>query len=178
MSIVFIGPPAAGKSRAGRRLARRLGLPYVDTDRRIVAEHGPISELFAHSGEAVFREIERETVAAALTDAEVISLGGGAVVDEETQARLREHTVIQVLATPAAIEQRISGNTKRPLIKSIDDWQAIYERRRDIYDRLADVTIDTSFRPMSRVVDDIETWLRANGVLAQSTTNHEGSTHA
>lgn len=160
MSVVFIGPPAAGKSRAGRRLARRLGVTYADTDSVIVAEHGPISELFSASGEVAFRAIERDTVVRALRDAEVVSLGGGAVVDEATQALLREHIVIQVIASPAAIEQRISGNTKRPLIKSIDDWKAIYERRRGIYERLADVTFDTSFRPMSRVVDDIEAWLR------------------
>lgn len=160
MSIVFIGPPAAGKSRAGRRLARRLGATYADTDRLIVAEHGPIPEIFAERGEAGFRAIERDTVAQALDDAEVVSLGGGAVIDESTQRLLAEHTVIQVIATPAAIEQRITGNSKRPLTSTIDDWLAVYERRREIYDRLADVTFDTSFRPMSRVVDDIEAWLR------------------
>ncbi|MGO2112554.1 MAG: shikimate kinase [Pseudoclavibacter sp.] len=160
MSLVFIGPPAAGKSRAGRRLARRLGASYTDTDRSIVADHGPISELFATKGEAEFRALERDYVAAALESSDVVSLGGGAVMDEQTQALLASHTVIQVLASPAAIEQRISGNTKRPLIKSIDDWRAIYDRRRETYDRLAQVTFDTSFRPMSRVVDDIESWLQ------------------
>ena len=169
MSIVFIGPPAAGKSRAGRRLARRLGASYADTDRLIAAAHGPIPELFATRGEAAFRAIERETVAQALRDAEVVSLGGGAVVDPGTQALLAHHTVIQVVASPAAIEQRISGNTKRPLIKSLDDWQAIYERRRELYDRLAVVTFDTSFTPMSRVVDDIERWLRDRQGASDST---------
>lgn len=159
MAVVFIGPPAAGKSRAGRRLARRLGRTYADTDRSIVLEHGPIADLFATRGEAAFRAIEREAVAAALAEAHVVSLGGGAVVDPQTQRLLAQHTVVQVVASPAAIEQRISGNTKRPLLKSIDDWIALYERRRDLYDRLADATFDTSFRPMSRVVDEIERWV-------------------
>lgn len=168
MSIVFIGPPAAGKSRAGRRLARRLGLSYVDTDRSIVAEHGPIADLFAAHGEAAFRDIERAVVAQSLTEAEVLSLGGGAVCDEQTQRLLEQHTVVQVLASRPAIEQRITGNAKRPLIKSIDDWQRIYDSRRAIYDRLADVTIDTSFRPMSAVVDDIEAWLREHRPAASA----------
>lgn len=159
MSIVFIGPPAAGKSRAGRRLARRLGRSFADTDRLIVAAHGPISDFFEQHGEAAFRDIERETVARALVAHEVVSLGGGAVVDPSTQALLAQHTVIQVLASPAAIEQRITGNAKRPLIRSLADWREIYERRREIYDRLADATFDTSFRPMSRVVDEIESWV-------------------
>lgn len=161
MSIVFIGPPAAGKSRAGRRLARRLGLSFVDTDKRIVAAHGSIADLFAAHGEPAFRDLERETVASSLAEAEVVSLGGGACVDPSTQALLAQHTVVQVVASPLAIERRISGNARRPLIRSIDDWRAIYERRREIYDRLADATFDTSFRPMSAVVDDIERWLRA-----------------
>lgn len=168
MSIVFIGPPAAGKSRAGRRLARRLGLSYIDTDRQIVAEHGPIPDIFASAGEAAFREIERLAVAAALDEAEVVSLGGGAVCNDRTQALLANHTVVQVLASRAAIEQRITGNTKRPLITGIDDWQVIYDRRREIYERLADVTFDTSFRPMSGVVDDIETWLREHRAAGAS----------
>lgn len=181
MSIVFIGPPAAGKSRAGRRLARRLGATYIDTDRRIVAEHGPIADIFEAAGETAFRELERETVAASLDAAQIVSLGGGAVCDERTQALLAGHTVVQVLASRAAIEQRITGNAKRPLIKSIDDWQRIYDGRRAIYERLADVTFDTSFRPMSGVVDDIEGWLREHrpdATRPRPTVDHEqkGST--
>ncbi|GGA57450.1 shikimate kinase [Pseudoclavibacter endophyticus] len=175
MTIAFIGPPAAGKSRAGRRLARRLGASYADTDRRIAADHGPISELFATRGEAAFRALERDYVARALREVEVVSLGGGAVMDDATQALLGHHTVIQVLASPAAIEQRISGSTKRPLIKSLDDWRAIYERRREVYERLADATFDTSFRPMSRVVDDIEAWLRETNHAVLGTARHEGT---
>lgn len=160
MSIVLIGPPAAGKSRAGRRLARRLRLSHVDSDKLIVARHGTIPELFASHGEEHFRELERDIVREALQGGGVVSLGGGAVMDPQTQALLPGHTVLQVVASPAAIEPRITGNTKRPLLRSIDDWIALYERRRSTYDRLADATFDTSFRPMRRVVDEIEQWLR------------------
>ncbi|ERK72528.1 hypothetical protein N136_01109, partial [Leifsonia aquatica ATCC 14665] len=59
MTIVLIGPPAAGKTRLGKRLAKRLGLGFVDTDARVVAAHGPISEIFADHGEPHFRALER-----------------------------------------------------------------------------------------------------------------------
>ena len=159
MTVVLIGPPAAGKSRAGRRLARRLEASYLDTDRVIAAAHGPVPDIFRTLGEPAFREIERETVARSLDEAEVVSLGGGAVMDPQTQAALAGHTILQVVASPAAIERRIVGNTKRPLLQSIDDWIALYEQRRETYDRLAVATFDTSFRPMRHVVDDMEAWL-------------------
>lgn len=160
MSIVLIGPPAAGKTRGGRRLARRLDVEFTDTDRVIVARHGPIPDLFASLGEPGFRAIEREVVAEALAGGGVVSLGGGAVMDEATQRLLASHAVIQLVASPIAIERRIRGSTKRPLIRSIDDWQRIYEARRDTYDRLATVTFDTSHGTMAAIVADIEDWVR------------------
>ncbi|MGO3555858.1 MAG: shikimate kinase, partial [Microbacterium gubbeenense] len=64
-AIVFIGPMGAGKSSIGRRVAKRLGTTFTDTDSMIVREHGPIADLFEAQGEAEFRRIERETVATA-----------------------------------------------------------------------------------------------------------------
>lgn len=162
MTVVLIGPPAAGKTRGGRRLARRLETTFTDTDKVIVARHGAISDLFAERGEAAFRELERDVVAEALAGGGVVSLGGGAVMDPGTQERLAAHTVVQLTASPAAIERRIGGSTKRPLIRSIEDWQALYDRRRETYDRLADATFDTSFRTMAAVVAEIEEWVRTH----------------
>ncbi|KAB1657858.1 shikimate kinase [Pseudoclavibacter chungangensis] len=162
MSIVLIGPPAAGKTRGGRRLARRLDVEFVDTDRVIVSRHGPIPDVFASHGESGFRAIEREVVAEALDGGGVVSLGGGAVMDPDTQRLLPPHTVIQLVASPAAIERRIRGSTKRPLIRSIDDWQRLYDARRETYERLATVTFDTSHGTMAAVVADIEQWVRAH----------------
>ncbi|PPG39169.1 shikimate kinase [Pseudoclavibacter sp. RFBA6] len=162
MSVVLIGPPAAGKSRAGRRLAKVLGASYADTDKVIVARHGAIPDIFAAHGELEFRRLERDVIAEHLETTEVLSLGGGAVMDAETQARLDGHTVVLLTASPAAIAERITGNSKRPLITGIESWTQIYEARRETYERLADVSFDTSFRPMVRVVDDIAEWLEQN----------------
>ena len=82
-TIALIGPPAAGKTRLGKRLARRLSLPFVDTDAVVVSQHGPIPEIFARHGEPYFRELERAAVAEAIREPGVarIGLGSGVVAD-------------------------------------------------------------------------------------------------
>ncbi|SJM53889.1 shikimate kinase [Gulosibacter sp. 10] len=162
MSLVFIGPPAAGKSRAGKRLAQRLGASYADTDKLFVREHGPIHEFIPREGEPAFRRLEREVVANALREYDVVSLGGGAILDEGTQADLEygEHEVVLLVANRRAIEERISGKTNRPLLSGIDSWVETFERRRPVYERLADLRVDTSFRPMWQVVNEVRRHLK------------------
>jgi shikimate kinase len=159
--VVLIGAPGAGKTRTGRRVARRLGVPFIDTDKRIVAEHGPIAELFEEHGEPYFRRIERDIVAQALTEDAVVTLGGGAVLDAETQADLDRHRVVQLTVQGRAVEQRIAGG-KRPLLKGgIAAWEQLVETRQPLYDRLAQLTIDTSWTPLDRVADQIVEWVRS-----------------
>jgi shikimate kinase len=154
-AIVLIGAPGAGKTKTGKRVAKRLGLPFVDTDKRIVAEHGPIVGIFADYGEPHFRRIERAIVAVALHEGGVVTLGGGAVLDKDTQSDLARHTVIQLTVSPEAVAARID-NDKRPLLRDgIITWQSLVATRQPIYDRLADHTIDTSKRPLDQVADEI-----------------------
>ena len=80
-AIVLIGPMGAGKTSVGRRVARALEVPFADTDKLVVRDHGPIPELFAHHGEGYFRALERDAVAEALERGGVVALGGGAVLD-------------------------------------------------------------------------------------------------
>ncbi|MDJ1371059.1 shikimate kinase [Gulosibacter molinativorax] len=162
MSLVFIGPPAAGKSRAGKRIARRLDATFADTDKLFARDHGAIHDFIPREGEAEFRRIEREVVANALREYEIVSLGGGAILNADTQAELasEDHNVVLLVASPKAIEERISGKTNRPLLSGIDSWVETYNSRKEIYDRLADITIDTSFRPMWQVVNDVRRFLK------------------
>ncbi len=88
MPVVLIGPPGAGKTTVGRRVAKALGLPFTDTDRAIVQAHGSIADIFREHGEPRFRQLERAQVAAALAEDGVVSLGGGAVLDPATRADL------------------------------------------------------------------------------------------
>lgn len=158
--IVFIGPSGAGKSRLGKRVARVLDVPFSDTDRMIVAEHGPIPQIFAEHGEPRFREIERETVRRALQGEGVVSLGGGAVLDPDTQSDLAAHTVILLTISPEAVARRLAGDTDRPLVRNgVQDWIALNEPRWPIYERLANATFDTSHRPNDEVAKEVAAWL-------------------
>ncbi|WP_085367750.1 shikimate kinase [Leifsonia sp. NCR5] len=158
MTIVLIGPPAAGKSRIGKRLAARLKVPFVDTDSLIVAEHGPISAIFAEHGEPHFRALERAIVARALGEHGVVSLGGGAVIDQGTQADLADARVVLLTVSPEAIAARI-GNGKRPLVTDVESWKRLVAARTDIYTALADYTADTSTRPIDTIVEEIAAWV-------------------
>lgn len=158
--IVFIGPSGAGKSRLGKRVARVLGVPFSDTDRMIVAEHGPIPQIFREHGEPHFRAVERETVHRALQGAGVLSLGGGAVLNPDTQSDLAAHTVVLLTISAEAVSRRLAGDTDRPLVRNgLQDWIALNEPRWPIYERLADATFDTSHRPNDEVAREVAAWL-------------------
>ena len=159
--LVFIGPMASGKSKIGRRVARALRVPFIDTDKDIVAEHGPITEIFAANGEDHFRALERAAVAAALQRRRaVVSLGGGAVLDPASRADLRRATVISLSTTAEAVRNR-TKNAKRPLLAAGPDaWQRIYDERRPLYEALASVSFDTSTRPVDAIAADIVKWVR------------------
>jgi shikimate kinase len=159
---VLIGPPAAGKSRLGKRIAKLLDLPFIDTDKRIVASHGVISEIFETQGEPHFRELERAEVATALTEGAVVALGGGAVLHPETRDALAGHRVVLITVTAAAVEARISGD-KRPLLKDgMGAWIALVEARTPLYESLATKTFDTSNRPIDAIAAEIAAWIQEN----------------
>jgi shikimate kinase len=158
--VVLIGPMGAGKTRVGKRVARLLGAGFTDTDKVIVVEHGPIADLFAEQGEPYFRRLERAAVSAALTTDHVVSLGGGAVLDPQTQADLVALRVVFLTVTARAVEGRLAGG-KRPLLRDgITDWQRIFDQRRDIYEGLSDLTIDTSHRPYDAIAEEVAAWAR------------------
>ncbi|RZI95231.1 MAG: AAA family ATPase [Microbacterium sp.] len=173
-AIVLIGPMGAGKTSIGKRVARELELPFYDSDAAVVRDHGPIEDLFRDQGESRFRELERDAVRAGLAGGGVVSLGGGAVLDPATQADLASHRVILLTVGPQTIESRIRG-TKRPLLQGDDAvarWTELYEQRRPLYERLADITFDTSTGPLSDVVDAIVAWV---GQDVRSEARGEGS---
>lgn len=161
-AIVLIGPMGAGKTSIGKRVARALGMPFSDSDAAVVRDHGPIEKLFADHGEAHFRALEREAVAACLGRGGVVALGGGAVLDPRTQRDLSGHRVVLLTVGPQTVASRIRGS-RRPLLQGDDAlarWHAVYAERRELYERLADVTFDTSSGPLQTIVDDITTWAR------------------
>ncbi|WP_166871835.1 shikimate kinase [Salinibacterium sp. ZJ450] len=172
---VFIGAPSSGKSKIGKRVARLLGVPFIDTDKRITALHGEITEIFATHGELHFRELEQRVVAEALTEEAIVSVGGGAVIHELTQAALRDQRVVLLTTTADAVAARITSG-KRPLLKDggVDAWIRLVEARRPIYERLAVRTWDTSARPIDTIAAEIADWLAAE--LPQLTDTHRKDT--
>ncbi|MFT4156939.1 MAG: shikimate kinase [Microbacterium sp.] len=162
LTLVLVGPMGAGKTSIGRRVARRLGVAFIDTDRRIVQTHGPIPAIFSEHGEEHFRALEREAVTAAIEEGGVVSLGGGAVTDAATREILRRHPVVFLTVTPEAVAERIAG-PGRPLLAGenpLARWTEIFAQRRGLYEDVSSVTFDTSHRPMQRIAEEIAAWRR------------------
>jgi shikimate kinase len=159
-AAVLIGPPAAGKTRLGKRIAKILDVPFIDTDARITELHGAIPDIFANFGEPVFRQWEREEVAKALTEHAVVSLGGGAIEDPETREALAGHVVALITVSAEAVEGRLA-NDKRPLLDGIESWKALVARRQPLYEALATFTVDTSVGPMDEHAERLAEMVRA-----------------
>lgn len=162
--FVLIGPPGSGKSAVGSALARQLQLKFVDSDKVITARAGkPISDIFIDDGEPAFRALEREVVSQELKDADgVLALGGGSILDEETQHDLNEarKTGTQVIFLDVSLSKvasRIGFNRDRPLLLGNPraQWSALMEARRPIYESLADLIIDTGLQAMQNTVAEI-----------------------
>ncbi|MDZ8276031.1 shikimate kinase [Microbacterium aquimaris] len=161
-ALVLIGPMGAGKTSVGRKVAKALRRPFYDSDIAVVRAHGPIDRIFAEQGEQVFRAWEREAVATGLAQGGVVSLGGGAVLDTDTQEDLAHHRVALLTVEPRVVAARVAGSD-RPLLRGEDAyarWEEIHRARSPLYRRLADRTFDTSHGPLQRVVESIVEWAR------------------
>lgn len=163
--LVVIGPPGAGKSVLGKQVARLLRVPFVDTDRRIVAQHGPIATVFSEQGEEWFRAAERIEVAKALGERAVVSLGGGAILNQDTRDDLAGQRVLLVTVSPEEVQKRLggtrSGAATRPLLKDgIESWKRIAQDRREVYEQLATRTIDSSHRTAGSMAHELAEWVQ------------------
>lgn len=121
--IVLVGLMGVGKSTVGRRLARRLGLPFVDSDAAIEDASGlPAAEVFERYGENDFRDGERRLVARLIAgDVRVIATGGGAYVDPRTRQLLNERAITVWLDAPVDIlAERTSRRDTRAQLRNAD----------------------------------------------------------
>ncbi|HRE21210.1 MAG TPA: shikimate kinase [Rhabdaerophilum sp.] len=121
--VVLVGLMGAGKTAVGRRLAQRLGLHFVDSDHAIEeSARMTIPEIFATLGEAEFRSGERKVIARLLGEKQqVIATGGGAFMDAETRARIREKgTSLWLNAELPVLMRRVQRRQNRPLLQGED----------------------------------------------------------
>lgn len=161
---VLIGPPGCGKTTIGTALAAELGAAFRDTDADVEARAGkPISEIFIDDGEQAFRALEREAVRTALAEHDgVLALGGGAILAEETQALLADHTVVYLEVSLGEAVKRVGLNSARPLLvlNPRSQLRKLLDERLPIYRRLAKITVDTTERSEEEVVAEVAAALK------------------
>lgn len=146
-----------GKTTIGRKLAKSLKLPFIDTDAVIVRSHGPIDEIFSSIGEQGFRHIENLVLKDALqSERSVIATGGGVVTNPENLELLRSASVFYLATDGRHIGGRLRhGN--RPLIRNgMTDWNRIYESRKPLYEGAANFVVETSGVPLNKTVLEIK----------------------
>ncbi len=149
--IVFCGTAGSGKTTVGALVARALGRSFIDVDRAVEREAGmSVQAIFAREGEPAFRARERAAVVRALASVKpaVISLGGGALEDDDTFADARRHTLVWLRATVPTLAARLAGNGERPLLAGdpLARLHALAAEREPRY-RQAHVIVDAALAP-------------------------------
>ncbi len=159
-SIVMVGLMGCGKSAVGRRLAARLGLPFVDADEEIEKAAGQsIEDIFAEHGEPYFREGERKVLARLMRSGpQVLATGGGAFMNPETRAAIAERGIsVWLKADLALLVRRVAKRNNRPLLKGGDPhavMQELMDVRYPIYAQ-ADITVESRDVPHDVIVAEI-----------------------
>ena len=171
MNIIFVGLPGSGKTTIGRQLARRLGLPFVDSDQVIEERLGcSIREYFAREGEDAFRDVEQ----AVLDDLSrhhhgVLSTGGGAVLREANRRHLHERGhVIYLRTSPEDVFRRVRHDTGRPLLQVNDPLgrlRSLYEARDALYRETAHFLLETGRPSVATLVNKLVMQLELSGIL-------------
>ena len=164
--IVLVGLPGAGKSTVGRRLASRLGLPFVDSDEEIErAADRSVPEIFERFGEADFRDGERRVIRRLVEGApRVIATGGGAFMDPETRALILERCIaIWLDAEVETLARRVKKHDSRPLLRGADPLarlRELAEARNPVYAE-APIRVHSASVPHEAAVDRIVAALKA-----------------
>jgi shikimate kinase/3-dehydroquinate synthase len=166
-SIVLVGLMGAGKTSIGRRMAARLGLPFRDADAEIELAAGcSIPELFSRYGEGDFRAGERRVIRRLLSgDPLVLAFGGGAFMDRETRAAVRDEAISIWLRCPLhTLLRRVAGRDNRPLLadgEPAEILQRLMERRYPVYaeaDVIVDCLDESPDATTSRVLNALLAW--------------------
>lgn len=171
LNIIFVGLPGSGKTTIGRQLARRLDLPFVDSDHVIEHQLGcSIREFFAREGEDIFRDVEQQVLDdLTRTHHGVIATGGGAVLRESNRRHLHDRgQVVYLRSAPEDVYRRVRHDKARPLLQ-VDDplarLRALFEARDPLYREAAHFVIETGRPSASTLVNMITMQLELAGHL-------------
>jgi shikimate kinase len=179
-SLVLVGLMGCGKSSIGRRLASRLGLPFIDADEEIEAAAGKsIAEIFADHGEAHFRDGERKVIARLLGNGpQVLATGGGAFMNAETRETIGSRGIsIWLRAELPVLMRRVTKRDTRPLLNTGDPeatMRRLMAERYPVY-ALADVTVESRDMPHDQMVGEIIEALRAGPLGRKPAATGEGA---
>lgn len=160
-NIVLIGFMGAGKSAVGKLLSEKNKIPFIDTDKLIEKkESKSINDMFKEQGEPYFRKIEKEVIEEiSIKEDTIISVGGGAVLDDDNVSNLKKNGLIVYLKAPFDIlYDRIKESTSRPLLavqKPEEEMQALLEARQMAYESVADFTVDVSKGTPEEIAQEI-----------------------
>src|SRR5215472_8747080 len=157
-SIVLVGMMGAGKSSIGRRLAGRLGIPFIDADTEIESAAGmTIPEIFEKHGEPYFRAGEARVIARLLDNGpQVLATGGGAVMDSQTRALIGQKGVsVWLKADIDVLLKRTKRRNDRPLVEKIKE---LLPMREPLYAQ-ADIVVQSRDEPHDTIIDEIMTAL-------------------
>ncbi|WIM94705.1 shikimate kinase [Actinoplanes oblitus] len=162
---VLVGPPGAGKTTIGEAVAGALGVGFADTDTIIEQRAGkPIPDIFVEDGEPAFRALERAVVAETLSSYDgVLSLGGGAIMDESTRKLLLGHTVVFLSVELADAIKRVGLGAGRPLLAMNPraTMKFLLEQRRPLYTEVATHTVITDGREPAEIAVEVTALLGA-----------------
>ena len=171
-SVVLVGLMGAGKTSIGRRLAQRLGLPFVDSDHEIETAAGcTIETIFEMYGEKAFRDCERRVIGRLLEEpVQVVATGGGAFVDAETRAQVKARGLsVWLRADLDLLLHRVARRANRPLLKRGDPREilaGLMAQRYPLYAEAA-ITVDTRDAPPDVTVDAVLAGLQALEQVAE-----------
>lgn len=164
--VVLVGPMGVGKTTVGRVLARKLELPSVDTDQAMEARYGKSAAMILREDPLLFRQREAELVSeyARAEHDLVLSVGGGAVLDQGTQRVLKELPVVWLQARPEVLVERVlTSDTDRPLLDGdpIERMRTLAEERRRHYENVAQTAVNVEDRTPAQVAEVIMEWLNS-----------------
>ncbi len=170
-TIYLIGYRGSGKTTVGNVLANRLQIAFVDSDAEIIARAGKsIREIFEADGEESFRDLETKVIGelAKVVSAQVVSLGGGAILRVANRESIESGFVVWLQASVEQLSERLAGDattaTHRPPLANFDSMETevrqVLAERTPLYKNCANLSVFTDGKSVDEIVDEI---VRAQG---------------